>query len=129
MKKKIIISILIIVVVTGGFYIAYLLGKKSTETTIGQYTDLMPIDKTFPERLPIESLLAGQSNEPEKNSVDIATQERNITHPFYGTAGPYTEANVQGEQGLGKILQRIQGMAPVRKKDTAEKYFFRSSET
>lgn len=102
MKKKGIMFILIIVVMTGGFYRAYLFGKESREPIIEQHTGLIPVEKTLSEKLPMKSLFEEQPDEPEKTSVNIATQQENMLHLFYGTAGPYAEANVQGEQG-GRI--------------------------
>ena len=110
MAKKILIVALLLVVAFVGGYLAYSFGKKTAERAFEEKMAQQAAERVKNEA---EKASAEGKNEVQKRKqqgggipvkVAAITQEDiHLSRTFYGTATPYAEANVQGEQG-GKIV-------------------------
>ena len=103
MTKKILIMALILVIAAVGGYMAYSFGKKSAEHAFEQKMEQAAAEKASVQGPPdVQKADREEGGIPVKVAT-ITQKDIHLTRTFYGTATPYAEANVQGEQG-GKIV-------------------------
>lgn len=103
MNRKILLIVGIILVLGIGGYLGYSFGKKAAEESLQQQESdqsTQQEDKQNAQQA-IEAPQEGQGI-PVKVAA-VKQEDIHIAQTFYGTAVPYAEANVQGEQG-GKII-------------------------